>query len=123
MMTHEDVDVSRFVMLVRPHHGMVSHLDRRGWRVGVFVDARQNVYVRPRRMVVGVPLLVFYFEGTGKIFHRWVGRVFYGHFAGDECWNVFCEANATHEGGEPRPYRIAVELTQQRGMMETDPSA
>src|SRR5258706_14215424 len=43
--------------------------------------------------------------------------------SGDKRSDVILETNTSHELVEPRPYLEAIEFTQQRGVMKSDPAA
>src|SRR5436305_1859928 len=49
--------------------------------------------------------------------------IFHPDTGGSKIGNIILPAYASHESGEPGPDGIAVELSQQRGMMEADPAA
>lgn len=48
MMTHEDVDISRFDVLVGPDDGVVAHLDVGVGGISIFVNAGEDMDVWPR---------------------------------------------------------------------------
>src|SRR5579863_1157834 len=75
-----------------------------------------------RRLVPRVPLLLIHNEGSGHAFHCGVQWVLHDHGRSCELRNVVGEANSSHELGEPRPHLGSVKFTEQRRMMETDPS-
>ena len=77
VVAHEDVNVSRLVVLIGPDHRMIAHLGAGVGRIGGLVNPRQNVHIRARRFVVGVPLLLIHYERFAHIFHDRVRRIFY----------------------------------------------
>src|ERR1700760_106179 len=50
-------------------------------------------------------------------------RIFHVNCAGSEGSDVVLELDTTHEVGEPRPEAEAIEVPQQGGVMEADPTA
>ena len=93
-------------------------------RIAALIHAGQNADVGSRRLVVGVPLLIF----DGEV--GWLDFSSPGASGAStvtvpvtKVGMYFGETNAAHEGGEPGPHRVAVELAQQSCMMKADPSA
>jgi hypothetical protein len=74
VVSHEDVDVACFDVLVGPDDGVVAHLDGRCGSVGGLVNTCEYMHIWARRMIPGVPLLVLNGEGMRKVFHDWMIR-------------------------------------------------
>ena len=123
VMAHEDVHVARPFVLVDPDHRVIAHLRSAGRRVTALIDACQHVHIGSWRAVVGVPFLVLDREALGNSLHDGMIRGLHADRAAGERRNVRLEADAAHKIGEPRPHRIAVELAQQRSVMEADPAS
>src|ERR1700739_1682483 len=122
-MAHENVDVSRLHVFISPHHRMIAHLCGARRRISFLIHAGQYTDIRPWRLVVRVPLLVLDSEEAAQgLSHRMLWRL-YANGSSGECRDVTSEANASHECGKPRPYRVTIEFAKQGGMMEADPSA
>src|ERR1700723_699990 len=122
-MSHEDIDVSRLIVLVGPDHWMVAHLDRRIRLITALADAGEHVHVWPRRVVPRVPLFVLDRERAGDAFHRGVRWIFDRHRSISECRDIVLESDAAHELREPGPDGETVELAEKRGVVKADPSA
>src|SRR5882757_7311596 len=122
-MSHEDVDISGFDMLVGPDDRMVAHFQRTVGHVSLFVHARQYPHIGPRRSIVGIPLLAFDLERSAETPHDGMRLIFDVNFCGGERSDVVLEANAAHEIGEPIPHRVAVKFTEQGRVMKSDPAS
>src|ERR1017187_2449305 len=122
-MAHEDVDVAGLHVFIAPDHRMVAHGDGALRRVGAFVHAGEHAYVRARRAVESVPLLVLDTELARKSLEDRVVRIFHLDGARGELGNVVLPADGAHEAVEPGPDRVPVEFAEQRGVMEPDPAA
>ena len=122
MVSHENIDVSRFDMLVRPNDRMISHLGRTVRAIGAFIDTSEHVHVLAWGLAPGVPLLIVDRERTRKILHyRMAGRFdIYG--GGCEARNVPGKADAAHELRKPGPHGESVEFSKECSVVETDPT-
>src|SRR5208283_4416008 len=123
MVPHENVDVARLVMLICPDDGMISHLSFGIWRIGSFVDARQNLDIRPRGFVVRVPFFLIDYKGSAHIFHNGVRRLLHDYGCGGELRDVVGKSDPAHKLGKPWPYTVSVKISEQRGVMKSDPPA
>src|SRR5256885_4219034 len=79
-MSHEDVDISGFDMLVGPDNRMVAHFQRAVGHVSLFVHAGQHAHVWPRRFVVRIPLFAFDLEGSTETPHYGMHLIFNVNF-------------------------------------------
>ncbi len=122
-MPHEDVDVSCRHVRIGPNHRVIAHLDRRRRRVARLVDAGQHADIAPRAAIVGVPFLAGDDERLGHASHAGMRFVFHVDRGGGKGGNVVPILDLAHEVGEPGPHLLAVEVAQQRCMVQTDPTA
>src|SRR5262249_34328729 len=98
MVAHEDIEITRLVMRVRPYHGMIApHLDHVRGDVARLIDRSQYIHIGPRRLAPGVPFLLLDHERLRQSFGERAGPVFDPDDRPGEVRYVLQEANASQK--------------------------
>src|SRR5712671_5439518 len=81
------------------------------------------MHVGSRTTVVGVPFLLRDSKGLRHVLHAGMRLIFDANGSRTELWDVILKLDRAHEVRKPRPYRLPVELTQERRVMQPHPTA
>ena len=106
---------------VGPDYGVVAHLHVGGGGVAIFIYRGKHSHIAARRTIVGVPFIIGENEFAASALHHGMLGVFHHHSAIGEPGYIVFKCYAAHKVAEPVPQRIAVELTEKRGVMEPNP--
>src|ERR1700756_4315364 len=79
------------------------------------------MHVRAGRSIVRVPFLLLDYEGGSDVIHRRMILVLDRDRSTGKCSDVILEADSAHELLKPGPDLVAIEFSQQGGVVKSDP--
>ena len=120
-MTKLKIHILSLYGFVGPYYGVVAHLHVGCGGVAIFIYRGEHSHIAARRTIVGVPFIIREDKFAAYALHHGMLGVFHHHSAIGEPGYIVFKSYAAHKVAEPLPQRIAVELTEKRGVMESNP--